>query len=398
MQSSVASFPAGTTESATPAVKAASLPWFVYAVVLAAACIPIGALWDISWHSTIGRDSFWTPAHIMIYLGGAGPGMICGWLVLKTSFFGSAEDRAASVRYLGFYGPLGAWVTIWGSLTMLVSAPFDNWWHDAYGLDVEILSPPHTLLALGMYAVAVGSMLLALSWQNRGAEQTARAAGRLFLFAMGVLLVMASIILTEKSYPNAQHQGSFYKMCAVTYAFYLTVAARASRTRSGATIAAAIYMAIMCAMVWILPLFKAQPLLAPIYLNLDHMAPPVFPFLLIAPAFFIDLVHQRLGNARTFQSDTVCAVALGAAFFVVFLGVQWNFSAFLLSDSAKNWFFAGGRQWPYFIPVNEWRGRFWTGPRGPMLTLGSAIAALGFAMCTARLALALGKWMTRVQR
>src|SRR5262245_13279652 len=34
------------------------------------ACLPIGLLWDISHHSTIGRDTFWTPAHIVIQLGG----------------------------------------------------------------------------------------------------------------------------------------------------------------------------------------------------------------------------------------------------------------------------------------------------------------------------------------
>src|ERR671913_509778 len=84
MQSSVATLPVSSAP-ARAATKAESLPWFVYAVVLAAACIPIGALWDISWHSTIGRDTFWTPAHIMIYLGGALPGMCCGWIVLKAS-------------------------------------------------------------------------------------------------------------------------------------------------------------------------------------------------------------------------------------------------------------------------------------------------------------------------
>ena len=35
---------------------------------------------------------------------------------------------------------------------MLTSAPFDNWWHNAYGLDVKIVSPPHTLLILGIRA------------------------------------------------------------------------------------------------------------------------------------------------------------------------------------------------------------------------------------------------------
>ena len=29
---------------------------------------------------------------------------------------------------------------------MIVSAPFDNWWHNAYGLDVRIISHPHMVL------------------------------------------------------------------------------------------------------------------------------------------------------------------------------------------------------------------------------------------------------------
>jgi len=42
------------------------IPWFVWAGALAALCIPVGLYWDISWHETIGRDTFWTPAHLMI--------------------------------------------------------------------------------------------------------------------------------------------------------------------------------------------------------------------------------------------------------------------------------------------------------------------------------------------
>ncbi len=53
------------------------------------------------------------------------------------------------MRFWGFSGPLGAWVTIWGTFVMITSAPFDNWWHNAYGLDVKIVSPPHMVLAAG---------------------------------------------------------------------------------------------------------------------------------------------------------------------------------------------------------------------------------------------------------
>ena len=52
------------------AARGATLPWFCYAVVAGATSIVFGILWDISWHRTIGRDTFWTPAHLAIYLGG----------------------------------------------------------------------------------------------------------------------------------------------------------------------------------------------------------------------------------------------------------------------------------------------------------------------------------------
>lgn len=373
------------------------LPWHIFAIVFGAACIPIGALWDISWHSTIGRDTFWTPAHIMIYLGGALPGMCCGWIVLKASFFSTAEERAASVRYLGFRGPLGAWVTIWGSVAMLVSAPFDNWWHDAYGLDVEILSPPHTVLAAGMYAVAVGAMLQVLSWQNRGGERASIQGGRLLLFAMGVLMVMASIILTEHSYPNHMHAAMFYVVSAATYPFYLALASRASRTKWGATTAAAVYMLIVGAMVWILPLFPGQPLLAPIYLKVERMVPPVFPLLLVAPAVAIDLINRKFGQRSKFWRDWLVAAALSIAFVSIFIAVQWKFSEFLLSPGADNWFFAGKRQWPYFIKASEFRGIFWRVTQDPLNGVAIAkILAIGFV--ASRIGLAMGGWMAKVRR
>jgi len=43
---------------------------------------------------------------------------------------------------------------------MVTSAPFDDWWHNAYGLDVEILSPPHTVLGLGMVGIELGALLI----------------------------------------------------------------------------------------------------------------------------------------------------------------------------------------------------------------------------------------------
>src|SRR5690349_24716882 len=88
--------------------------WHARAVVVAAACVMVGVYWDISWHMSIGRDTFWTPAHLLIQTGGLIAGIGSGIVVLKTTFRGTATDRATSVNFWGFRGPLGGWICIWG--------------------------------------------------------------------------------------------------------------------------------------------------------------------------------------------------------------------------------------------------------------------------------------------
>jgi hypothetical protein len=382
-----------------PAVRSTTatsgLPRYCYVLVLGAACIPIGVLWDISWHSTIGRDTFWTPAHIVTYLGGLVPGLTCGWLALKTHFFGSVEERAASVRLWGFQAPLGAWITIWGCFTMLLSAPFDDWWHNAYGLDVKILSPPHTVLAIGMLGVALGVLVLMVSWQNRIAQESP-VAGYLFVFMTGILLLMAAIFLTEHSVPNAQHTGRFYADSASTYPLYLIAAARASKVRWAATITAAVYMLIMMLMIWILPLFEGQPRLAPIYNPVNHMVPPAFPLLLIVPAVAIDLIVQRFGRKPGWLRNTFVALALGMVFIALFLPVQWHFSKFLISPAAENWFFAGGDFFPY-TSSGKWKHHFWQLQEDP-LTWRKVLIVTACTVLMSRIALGFGSWMSKVRR
>src|SRR4029079_5158010 len=100
-----------------------SVPPSLVAVTLSSTSVSVGLLWDISWHRSIGRDAFLTPAHVAIYLGAVIAGITCGTLALRTTFAGSERERGESVRFWGFRAPLGAWVAIWGSFAMLTSAP-----------------------------------------------------------------------------------------------------------------------------------------------------------------------------------------------------------------------------------------------------------------------------------
>src|SRR5580658_6960468 len=149
--------------------RAVSIPWYIWCCVGATVSAMIGGTWDISWHKTIGRDTFWTPAHMLIYLCGVMTGIGCGWLILSTTFRKNSPLRAASVALWGFRAPLGAFICAWGGIAMLASAPFDDWWHNAYGLDVKVLSPPHVVLILGIIAIRLGCLILILGAMNRAA-------------------------------------------------------------------------------------------------------------------------------------------------------------------------------------------------------------------------------------
>ena len=43
-----------------------SIPWYIWLSVVGVTSAMIGVHWDISWHRSIGRDTFWTPAHLAI--------------------------------------------------------------------------------------------------------------------------------------------------------------------------------------------------------------------------------------------------------------------------------------------------------------------------------------------
>src|SRR5262245_28291669 len=234
----------------------AAAPWSIYAVLFASTSVIVGVIWDISWHRTIGRDTFWTPAHLAIYLGGIVSGLSCGWVALRTTFAGTEEERGTAVRFWGFRAPLGAWVCIWGAFAMVTSAPFDDWWHNAYGLDVKIVSPPHIVLALGIAAIQCGAMLMALAWQNR-AKGDRRVLGRLYLLGAGLLLLLAATVGLEYTQRWDMHQSNFWQVSAAVFTFFIISGARASIAKWPATAIALVYTVITQIMVLVLPLFAA---------------------------------------------------------------------------------------------------------------------------------------------
>ena len=373
----------------------ASSRWHAYTAVFAAMCVMSGVYWDISWHMSIGRDSFWTPAHLLIQAGGLIAGISSGCVALRTTFKGTDAERAATVSFWGFRAPLGAWTCIWGCGAMLTSAPFDNWWHNAYGLDVRIISPPHALLALGIFSIVVGALLLTLAEQNRADERSRGRLAWLLALTGGLLTMNLAIFLTEYSQRELLHGATFYYVTALAFPLVLTTLARAIKLRWSATSAAACFTAVMLGLMWFLQLFPATPKLGPIYQHVTHYVTLSFPVLIIVPAVFIDLVLQRFdGKVGTLA----LAAIIGPVFVATFVAAQWPFATFLMTNpiargpvfNAENFVYWMSPSYAanvrHFAPPGEW-------PIVVHLVLAAILASF-----TSALGLLRGNWMRKVRR
>ena len=377
-----------------------TLPWYCSAVTLAATAIVIGLQWDISWHETIGRDTFWTLAHIVIYIGGIIGGLTGGILVLRASFGGPSPLRDASVKVWGFRGPLGAWVCVWGAVAMLTSAPFDDWWHNAYGLDVQIISPPHMVLAAGFFSTSFGAMFLLAACQNRTKSEV--ALNIMYAYTGGVLILMLVILTMEYMFPNKQHSQEFFKVSAIVFPFALTMIGKSSGLPWPATTASLIFTIHRLLIIWVLPLFPGEPQLAPIYREITHFVAPPFPPLLIVPSVAIDYILKKANLKNDWLAAGLCGVFFAGIYFLV----HWPFAEFLLSENGRNWFFATHVNKPYWAPIGLNDYDFWQYDYSP---LGGAIplTAVSFAGILKTSLMAAGSsivgiwsggWLSRLKR
>jgi hypothetical protein len=373
--------------------------WTLRLLIVASTTILVGLIWDVSWHMTIGRDTFWTPAHLFIYVGAAVSGCVCGALAIKTTFFSGPEDRSASTTIWGGRAPLGAWIAIWGAIAMIASGPFDDWWHNAYGLDVKIISPPHILLFSGMISIVMGALILAQHQQNQpllvsGNETQKPANTWASPYVVGVAITFLSILFFSEGYPNRQHSSEYYFLYSCVMPLALVAIAQASKAPWAASKAALSYMAIELAMLWILPRFSATPKLGPVLHTVDHMVPPYFPHLLIVPALGIDLV-KNFGRARNVKPMILIPLCAGI-FVVLFVSTQWNFSEFLMSAAANNAFFVGGQSFPYYAAHMERSEIYWQPDR--LLALHPLIKIFGASLLSTAAGWVAGNWLRKVKR
>jgi len=378
------------------AIRVKSLPWYVWSSVLAVTSTIGGVYWDISWHTGIGRDTFWTPAHLAIQFGAVITGLSCAYLILHTTFAGSDDSRENSVRIWGLRGPLGAFIAAWGGFCMLTSAPFDNWWHNSFGLDVMILSPPHVVLILGIFVMGFGGLVLTASQMNLSIGDGRVKLNRMLLYSGSLLLSLLFMLGLEYiGDQTLMHSAIYYRVLGMIAPVVLIGIGGASGRRWAGTALATTYTGLWLAGNWIFPLFPAQAKLGPVFTPITHMIPLGFPVLVLPGAVVIDLILDRFAD----RGDTWKAVVGGAGFLAASVAVNWPFAYFMMSPYARNWIFAMN-EFGYDTPPSQyhlaWTLRSYEQTRVEFW-LGMLIAVVATVL-SARIGMLWGDWMRRIRR
>lgn len=284
----------------------------------------VGLYWDVGWHIDLGRDKeVLSPPHVLILIALTG---LIGVAVLATA---TATATSAEVRLR-----LGRWRLPWSALLLLafrvgglVAFFLDSLWHDAYGVDVTLLSPPHLgLLASGtLSAVALWLMLVegrlrpdpvAPAARRSSAEAPALSPGP-GLPPLGRVLhatTLASVLLGLSTYQAEYDYGVplfpvvLLPVLVMAAAGLGLTTARLALGRGGALAAAAGFLVLRGA-------------LAPVIGGLGHVMPRTALYLPAAVA--VELAAWRFGTRDRLRF----ALASGALLATVGLAGEWAWAA-----------------------------------------------------------------------
>jgi hypothetical protein len=275
----------------------------------------VGGTWDVSWHIVIGRDTFWSPPHLMLY---AGINLVPAVLI-------GAAIRARRLKANGRRTPgpgftiarlhisAGVVVAAIGGVMALASAPVDEYWHSVFGIDIVIWSPPHIQLVLGVAFAGLGLMAAAageLAALERAGVTAPPIVGRLgpesLIIALGALLFTVLMALYgEFAFdipPYPIWQGAVVASAVAIGCFSLVRST--TRRNWAATQAALTALAILFVtelVLWVTPLIAAvaDGWLPAGYWPTDGLAHLV-PALSLPAAIAIDIGRLRaVGQART---------------------------------------------------------------------------------------------------
>lgn len=127
----------------------------------------VGAQWDVSWHILGIVETFFQPAHFILYAG-IGSVAIATFFGLRYALkyehlkfkqvvsyvFGRTKNNQPYSKLL-----TGVRIAAIGVGLQLLAGPFDGYWHSLHGFDPILFTPAHSMLIVGLLFDGVGMFL-----------------------------------------------------------------------------------------------------------------------------------------------------------------------------------------------------------------------------------------------
>lgn len=187
-------------------------------------------LWDAWWHGAIGRDTFWSPPHVLLYLA-----FLVGFAAAIWQLAADRKARRVDRRLIVF---------IVTSALIFLAAPFDEVWHDLFGKEslssiLIVWSPPHLVTLISAIVGGLAIWRLVLS----------RFPGSHLLHLLQATPTLTTALFVAFPLePIGLHHlvgwyGSFFMMLVVV--FLVLFFARAAPLRGTATLVAILHFAVV---------------------------------------------------------------------------------------------------------------------------------------------------------
>ncbi|MDQ6727660.1 MAG: hypothetical protein M3066_16055, partial [Actinomycetota bacterium] len=253
----------------------------------------IGFYWDVAWHVDNGRDQqLFTPSHVMILVGLGGLIYAAGIAVL----FATLGKADVGLRAGPLHIPWSAVLLTTLGIGGVAAFPLDAMWHDAYGIDVTLWSPPHIqLIAAG--SLATIALWLMVSEGRRAAPEPLPLGRAIHILTAGTVLVGMSTLQAEFDYGVPQFQALYLPIIVMIAAGFTLLATRVALGRWGAVKVTAVYL--------VLRTFVALAIGGALHHTVPH-----FP-LYLGSALLVEAVAWRLGTDRPLRLAVAAGVAVG---------------------------------------------------------------------------------------
>lgn len=156
-----------------------------------------GSNWDIVWHGVGNVETFFTPPHSVIYSGVVLViGSVIGGTIQAAFRIRQQKNDATWFVLLSVPSslPLALKLAAIGCILQLTAGPFDFLWHSLFGFD-GLLSPPHSVLAVGMLTTALGALIGIYGHYSNHCSKINNASSLSSLFSKLSLIVGFAVFL-----------------------------------------------------------------------------------------------------------------------------------------------------------------------------------------------------------